>query len=236
MDCVCSRKSIGGLIQLSDFFWFSLDELPFIVLSIILCFTFHEFAHAFTAWKFGDDTAYKEGRVTLNPVAHLDFLGFILIILAGFGWAKPVPVRASRFSNPRLMSVIVTAAGPVSNLLLGIVSVFLLMALYRFGIMDGASEGVKTAVELFFGYFIHFNFLLFVFNLIPLPPLDGYRIVMEFLPLNLRFKIEQNAQWGIIIFLLLVFIPPLRAVTITPILGWTESITLFVIRLVNFVI
>ncbi|OBR63108.1 zinc metalloprotease [Paenibacillus oryzae] len=221
---------------MSNFFWFPIEELPFIVLSIILCFTIHEFAHAFTAWKFGDDTAYKEGRVTLNPVAHLDFLGFIFIILAGFGWAKPVPVRASRFSNPRLMSVIVSAAGPVSNFLLGVLSFFLLFLLYRFGLVDGASDGVRAAIETFFGYFIHFNFLLFVFNLIPLPPLDGYRIVMEFLPLNLRFKIEQHAQWGVIIFLLLVFIPPLRAVTIGPILGWTENITLFVGKLVSFVI
>jgi Zn-dependent protease len=134
------------------------------------------------------------------------------------------------------MSVIVSAAGPVSNFLLGVLSFFLLFLLYRFGLVDGASDGVRAAIETFFGYFIHFNFLLFVFNLIPLPPLDGYRIVMEFLPLNLRFKIEQHAQWGVIIFLLLVFIPPLRAVTIGPILGWTENITLFVGKLVSFVI
>lgn len=189
------------------------------MLSIILCFTVHEFAHAFAAWKFGDDTAYKEGRVTLNPVPHLDFLGFIMIILAGFGWAKPVPVRPGRFSKPRLMSVIVSAVGPLSNLLLGTLSLFVLYALYKFGVMSDIPHNVGMAIVTFFKYLISFNFMLFVFNLIPLPPLDGYRIATEFLPLKVRYKLDQNAQWAVIIFLLMVFIPPLRDVTINPVLG-----------------
>jgi len=202
-----------------NFFPFPLDELPFIVLVLLLQFTVHEFAHAYAAYKFGDDTAYREGRVTLNPFAHLDLFGFILILIAGFGWAKPVPVRASRFKNPRVMSVIVSLVGPLSNLILGIISIFAIVLISNSGILSSASVGVVSAVEVFFKYMIHYSFLLFVFNLIPLPPLDGYRIVAEFLPLQTRFKIEQNAHWGTIIFLLLVFIPPLRNVTIVPILN-----------------
>lgn len=204
---------------MNSFLAFPLDVLPFIVLVLLIQFTVHEFAHAFTAYKFGDDTAYREGRVTLNPFAHLDIFGFILILLAGFGWAKPVPVRASRFKNPRVMSVIVSLVGPLSNLLLGIISIIAYVLLMKSGALNNASAGVFSAVQVFFTYMIHFSFLLFVFNLIPLPPLDGYRIVAEFLPLHTRFKIEQNAHWGTIIFLLLVFIPPLRNVTIVPILG-----------------
>lgn len=202
-----------------NFLAFPLEVLPFIVLVLLIQFTVHEFAHAYAAYKFGDDTAYREGRVTLNPFAHLDIFGFILILIAGFGWAKPVPVRASRFKNPRVMSVIVSLVGPLSNLVLGIISIFAFVLIFKSGMLSSASAGVISAVEVFFSYMIHFSFLLFVFNLIPLPPLDGYRIVAEFLPLQTRFKLEQNAHWGTIIFLLLVFIEPLRRVTIGPILG-----------------
>lgn len=206
-------------MDLNSILAFPLDELPFIVLVLLIQFTVHEFAHAYSAYKFGDDTAYREGRVTLNPMAHLDIFGFILILLAGFGWAKPVPVRASRFKNPRMMSVVVSLVGPLSNLLLGIISIIAYVLLIKFGVMSSVSAGVASAIDVFFNYMIHFSFLLFVFNLIPLPPLDGYRIAAEFLPLQTRIKVEQNAHWATIIFLLLVFIPPLRSVTITPILG-----------------
>lgn len=206
-------------MDLNSILAFPLNVLPFVVLVLLIQFTVHEFAHAYAAYKFGDDTAYREGRVTLNPMAHLDIFGFILILLAGFGWAKPVPVRASRFKNPRMMSVIVSLVGPLSNLLLGIISIIAYVLLIKAGVMSSVSEGVASAIDVFFNYMIHFSFLLFVFNLIPLPPLDGYRIVAEFLPLQTRIKLEQNAHWATIIFLLLVFIPPLRSVTITPILS-----------------
>jgi len=205
-------------MDFQDFFRFPLEDLPFIVLALILCFTVHEFAHAYSAYKFGDDTAYKQGRVTLNPAAHLDFLGFILILIAGFGWAKPVPVMASRFRKPRAMSVIVAFVGPLSNLILGTIAIFILFALHNTGVLYNATERVASAVDLFFSYLIFYNFILFVFNLIPLPPLDGYRILVEFMPLKIRFKMEQNMQWGMIIFLLMVFIPPLRRYTLDPIL------------------
>lgn len=195
------------------------EQLPFVVVVLLISFAVHEFAHAYTAYKFGDDTAYREGRVTLNPFVHLDWLGFILIIIAGFGWAKPVPVRASRFKNPRVMSIIVSLVGPVSNLILGTISIIAIVLLVNSGVIFTDNERVADAIILFFSLMIQYNFLLFVFNLIPLPPLDGYRIVSELLPLRTRYKLDQNAHWGSIIFLLLVFIPPLRAVTISPILG-----------------
>lgn len=204
---------------MENFLWYPLEHLPFIVIVIMIVFTVHEFAHAYSAYKFGDDTAYREGRVTLNPMVHLDLLGSILLLIAGFGWAKPVPVNASRFKHRRVMSIIVSAVGPLSNLLMAFVGMLIFYVLFATGIMQAGSVGVRDALHVFFSYFISINLLLFVFNLIPLPPLDGYRIVSEFLPLRIRYKVEQNIQWAMFLFLLFVFIPPLRAVTLDPILS-----------------
>lgn len=219
MDRIRSEKAAGDLMDLQSFLRFPLEDLPFIVLALIIAFTVHEFAHAYSAYKFGDDTAYNAGRVTLNPRVHLDVLGTLLILIAGFGWAKPVPVNPSKFSSPRLMSIIVTVVGPLSNLLLGIIGVFIYVGLDAAGVMESSSPGVSLAIQRFFSYFISYNFLLFIFNLIPLPPLDGYRIISDLMPLKIRYKMDQNVQWGMFIFLLIVFIPPLRRVTLDPILS-----------------
>ncbi|NIK77378.1 Zn-dependent protease [Paenibacillus castaneae] len=212
-------------MDLQRFVRFPLEDLPFVVLALIIAFTVHEFAHAYSAYKFGDDTAYKAGRVTLNPRVHLDILGTLLILIAGFGWAKPVPVNPSKFSSPRLMSIIVTAVGPLSNLLMGIIGAFIFVGLDVSGLLEAGSIGVTAALERFFTYFITYNFLLFIFNLIPLPPLDGYRIIADLMPLKVRYKMDQNVQWGMIIFLLIVFIPPLREVTLDPVLSLVGVLT-----------
>ena len=221
---------------LSNIIRYDIEHLPFIILSLLLCFTIHEFAHAYSAYKFGDDTAYRLGRVSLNPMVHIDWLGFILILIAGFGWAKPVPVRASRFQKPRLMSIIVSLVGPLSNLLLGTIAIIVYVLLIKAGLVIDNDYRIGSAIMVFFSYLITFNFLLFVFNLIPLPPLDGYRIVSELLPLKTRYMLSQNEHWGSIIFLLLVFIQPLREITIDPVLALCQSmaggITNFVVQLI----
>jgi Zn-dependent protease len=183
---------------------------------MLVAFTVHEFAHAWTAWKFGDPTAYREGRVTLNPMAHLDWIGVLFLLLAGFGWAKPVPVRRGNFRRPRLMSVVVTAAGPLSNLLLAFLGLLVWFALAHGGTLRGVSPGTSDTVLLILDYWLNINLMLFLFNLIPLPPLDGYRIAEEFAPWRWRLRMQQYEQWGVFIFLLLVVIPPLREVTIGP--------------------
>ncbi|GKU79732.1 site-2 protease family protein [Paenibacillus sp. L3-i20] len=215
------------------FLWYPIEDLPFIVLVLMLVFTIHEFAHAYFAYKFGDDTAYKAGRVTLNPMVHLDLLGSILLLVVGFGWAKPVPVNPSRFKYRRTMSIIVSAAGPVSNLLLGAFGMLIFYILNQMGVLSSSSEGVYMALLTFFYYLITVNLLLFIFNLIPLPPLDGFRIIADLLPLRIRYKMEQNLHWGMIIFLLIVFIPPLREVTLDPILGLTSNIFVALIQFFN---
>lgn len=223
-------------MDLGGFFRYSLDELPFVVLVLIIAFTVHEFAHAYSAYKFGDRTAYELGRVTLNPMAHLDILGTLLILIAGFGWAKPVPVNRGRFKHPRLMGVVVSAVGPLSNLLIAFLGALIYVALMKFGALDHASKGVVDAVKMFFGFLIQINSLLFLFNLIPLPPLDGYRIIEDLAPLHVRIKMSQNEQWGIFVFLILIFIPPLYRVTLQPILQYTNDIAVGLLRFASWIL
>ncbi|CAH1220926.1 hypothetical protein PAECIP111893_04643 [Paenibacillus plantiphilus] len=211
-----------------NFLWYPFEDLPFIFLTLVIAFTVHEFAHAYSAYKFGDRTAYDAGRVTLNPRVHLDVLGTILILVAGFGWAKPVPVNRGRFKHPRLMGIVVSAVGPLSNLLIAGIGILAVYMLNQFGVLESASPGVYQAIGHFSYYLITLNILLFLFNLLPIPPLDGYRIIQDLVPLDVRHKMDQNAHWGVFVFLLIVFIPQLREVTLTPLFKvWLEIFGFF---------
>ncbi|GFN30320.1 site-2 protease family protein [Paenibacillus xylaniclasticus] len=214
-----------------NFFWFPFEDLPFIIIAFAVSLAVHEWAHAYTAYLFGDRTAYDAGRVTLNPRAHLDVFGTIMILLAGFGWAKPVPYNPNRFRNPRLMSIATTAAGPISNLILVIISIFLLYFLNQTGLLQAGSVGLYKALVHLFYYLIFLNITLFLFNLIPLPPLDGYGIVKNMLPYRTRLQLEQHEHWGAYLFLLMVFIPPLRDVTIDPVLSYSGDIFFHIVEL-----
>lgn len=191
---------------------YSLNEIPYVAVALMIAFTVHEFAHAWVAYKFGDSTAQKQGRLTLNPIQHLDPLGTILIFIAGFGWARPVPVNRFMFKNPRLAGVLVSVAGPISNLLL----VILAFAIWYIYSALGLAAGVPQFFLDFLNIFIGLNAMLFVFNLLPFPPLDGYRIIEDLAPANIRAKLTQYEAYGSVIFLILV-ITPLDQYTIQPI-------------------
>ncbi len=214
---------------------FPTDHLPFVFLAIVIAFTVHEYAHARWAYRFGDPTAYKLGRVTLNPMPHVSLLGLLFIMLLGFGWARPVPVNRSNFKRPRLMSIVVSAVGPLSNLIAAVVAAAAAYALFSTGTLDAASPGLYRAAGLIFFYIVHINMLLFIFNLIPLPPLDGYRILEDLAPLRLRLQMMKYEAWGVYIFLLIVFITPVFNVTIGPILGqvtvWRDGLLGFMAAL-----
>ncbi|MEF2964741.1 site-2 protease family protein [Paenibacillus sp. M1] len=203
---------------LDQILWLPLRDLPFYLITLIIAFTVHEFSHAYFANKFGDPTAKLLGRVTLNPAVHFDLLGIILLLLAGFGWARPVPVNRDNFTKPRMMGIVVSVAGPLSNLLLGIVGAVIFAALMQFGaISPNAMNGkLAEAVFTFFPLFIYMNFFLFLFNLIPLPPLDGYRIVEDVVPRRVQSKLQRVEQWSLLIFLLILIVPGVRNYTITP--------------------
>ncbi len=191
---------------------FPLSQLPFVIITLMIAFTVHEFAHAYTAYKFGDPTAKNQGRVTLNPIQHLDPIGTILILIAGFGWARPVPVNRYHFKNPKLAGITVSIAGPLSNLLMAILAFIIWYGLGGLGLWTSTPMFVNE----FLNTFIHLNLLLFVFNLLPLPPLDGYRIIEDLAPANIRAKMTQFEVYGSLIFIILV-ITPLGNYTIQPI-------------------
>ncbi|KOY15689.1 MULTISPECIES: site-2 protease family protein [Paenibacillus] len=204
-------------MDLNSFFRYPLDQLPFFLLTILIAFTVHEFSHAYFANKFGDPTAKLLGRVTLNPVVHFDLFGVLLLLIAGFGWARPVPVNRANFDKPRLMGVIVSVAGPLSNLLLAIIGTIIYASLVGSGALGGIeNERLLTAISTFFYMFNLTNFFLFLFNLIPLPPLDGYRILEDLLPPSISRKLQGVEQWSVFIFLLILVIPPLQRATIQP--------------------
>lgn len=204
-----------------------LRELPFYLITLIIAFTVHEFSHAYFANKFGDPTAKLLGRVTLNPTVHFDFLGMILLLIAGFGWARPVPVNRENFNKPRQMGIIVSAAGPLSNLLLGVIGAMIYAAFIRFGVIDPHLEDkLSQAIQIFLFIFIKTNFFLFLFNLIPLPPLDGYRIVEDLAPRSVLGTLQKFEQWSMLIFLLLLMLPVLRNYTIEPFYSMADSMYL----------
>lgn len=195
---------------------YTLQELPLVAMALMIAFSVHEFAHAYVAYKFGDPTAQKQGRLTLSPLSHIDPIGAIAIFLVGFGWARPVPVNPHYFKRPRLAGVLVSVAGPLSNLVLGTIGLIVVYGLVLSGAMGALPEAVKITLQQFFEIFIGLNIMLFVFNLIPLPPLDGYRIIEDLMPTHIRTKMTQYERYGAIIFLVLV-VTPLDRYTIQPI-------------------
>lgn len=197
---------------IDQFMAYPLEKLPYVAITLIIAFSVHEFAHAFTAWKFGDATAKNQGRLTLNPARHLDPIGTILIFIAGFGWARPVPVNRFFFKKPRLAGVTVSFAGPFSNLVLASLAYLLWYGMAAGGLTMTMPEFVPDFLDVF----IQLNVVLFIFNLLPLPPLDGYRIVEDLAPVDVRAKMTQYEQYGLLIFLILV-ITPLDQYTIQPI-------------------
>ena len=142
--------------------------------ALVFSLSFHEFAHAWMAYRLGDSTAARMGRLTLNPMSHLDPIGSLALLLMGFGWAKPVPVDPGYLKNPRQDMVKVAAAGPISNIILAIIAAFVLRLLFD---TDLLSNSVKT----FFIIFMQINITLAVFNLLPVSPLDGSQILSPFL-------------------------------------------------------
>jgi Zn-dependent protease len=173
-----------------------------LLLGLVVGVVVHEAAHAYSAYLLGDDTAYRAGRVTLNPASHLDLLGSMMFLMAGFGWGKPTPVVTSKLRGGVLGPVAVAAAGPLSNLLI----VAVCAALYQ---LPPFQSGYLQVIVLLAAFG---NALLFVFNLIPIPPLDGAKVIFPFLPRSLSGFVDFMNQYGpmiLLVLVLLTFLPML---------------------------
>ena len=178
-----------------------------IIPAALLAIIFHEISHGYVAYLLGDRTAKNSGRLTLNPIQHMEPLGLLCMILFGFGWAKPVPVNPYFFKNRKLGMALVSIAGPVSNLLMAVLSMSVILAISVLEIENQALIGALNVVMQFFLVFAILNIGLAVFNLIPIPPLDGSKILFSILPRRAYGFILKYERWGMLLLLVLVNVP-----------------------------
>lgn len=191
---------------------------------VLVAITFHEFAHGYVAYKLGDNTAKNEGRLSLNPLDHLDPIGTLMLLLAGFGWGKPVHVNPTQYTRKMSMEkgeAIVSVAGPLTNIVLAFVLALIYGALRKFA-GDFFILTVGKVVRDVIISAVAINIGLGVFNLIPLPPLDGSKIIMPFLPYNAKQWFRNNEQIFYIIFIV-IWITGIAGYIIAPPINWIST-------------
>ncbi|MBI3626579.1 site-2 protease family protein [Candidatus Uhrbacteria bacterium] len=193
------------------------------VAAILIALTIHEYAHALVATAQGDDTAESQGRLTLNPMAHMDMVGFLALIFIGFGWGKPVPFNGEKLKNQRLGPVLVALAGPGANLIMAVLVGILLKVVILFTHLPASNLGM-----IFLALLLNINIILLIFNLIPIPPLDGSKLLFAVLPARLRSVRYWLERYGSFILLILIILDSALPFSI---LGWLFNYSLdFVYR------
>ena len=188
-------------------------EILLMIPIILIALSCHEAAHGYIAYKMGDRTAYNLGRVTLNPLKHIDPIGSLCMLVFGYGWAKPVPINARNFKNPKRGMAYTAIAGPISNLILGAIGAILFSIVsvleFRFSFFESYpnefTASFMNVICTLFYYFGIMNFMLAVFNLIPVPPFDGSRFFSLFLPDRLYFSMMKYERYIMLGILILMF-------------------------------
>ena len=203
----------GGLVSL-------ILTLP----GVIIAMAFHEFAHAWMAVKLGDDTPLAQGRVSLNPLSHIDPMGIMMLLFCGVGWGKPVQIDTSNFNGKYRKNgeAFVALAGPLMNFILAFVFTFILGIIMKFAGLSFIGSTVGTVILTMIEYAVIMNIGLGVFNLIPLPPLDGSKIFIRFMPYNVRNWIYDHEMWFYMLFLIIWF-TDISSLIISPIMNWIYS-------------
>lgn len=181
------------------------NPVLFFILVVLLLYSViaHEVAHGFVAYLFGDDTARQYNRLTLNPASHIDPIGTIMLFIVGFGWAKPVPVNYYKLHNSRFAFMSVSLAGCATNILIAVIALFLL---------EFESISAHTLFSSMLMIVVRINIILGAFNLIPIPPLDGSKILMSVLPQEMQYKLAKLEPYGFFILALLLFTGALNPV------------------------
>ena len=185
---------------------------------LLLAISLHEAAHGYAAYFMGDRTAKYQGRLSLNPLHHLDPMGAICMLLFRFGWAKPVPINPFNFKKRRAGIIVVSLAGPFANFLLGLVSAILYCLTLYVGTLMANPSSIINFIAIILQMSMYMNVGLMIFNLIPIPPLDGSKILLEFLPYRARESFYRFERYFGLILILLVYVG-----TLTPILGFFQS-------------
>ncbi len=201
---------------------------------VLIAITFHEYAHGLAAYKLGDNTAKDEGRLSLNPVDHLDPIGTLMLLIAGFGWGKPVHVNPTNYTRKISMEkgeAIVSVAGPAINIILAFVFTLIYFALRKFAYVFITTSTIGSILINIIGAAVSINIGLGVFNLLPLPPLDGSKIIKPFLPYKAKEWFENNEQIFYLVFIIL-WISGLAGDIITPAIGWITNSFLDIGRLI----
>ena len=173
---------------------------------IIIAMVVHEWAHARVAYALGDYTPKLDGRLTLNPAAHVDLFGLLMLFLVHFGWAKPVRINPSNFSNPRRDDILVSLAGPMSNLITAFLTLIVIIVLLKFD--APMTEGAATVLQMIM--IININFA--IFNMLPIPPLDGSQILRNLLPYELAYRFAQLERYSFLILIIFLMTPILSYV------------------------
>lgn len=181
--------------------WYQILQYVLRAVVVLIAIPFHEAAHALVSHWLGDDTALRAGRLSLNPLRHFDPLGALCMLVGGVGWARPVGINPRNYKNPKVGMAISAAAGPISNFLLAWVS----MVFYKLVVYGGLAQQLPALAMLLYDMVV-MNLSLAVFNLIPVPPFDGSRIVLLFLPTRLYFKAMRYERYIMLAILLLVFL------------------------------
>ena len=205
-------------------FGVELTEIILMIPAVLIGLTVHEFSHAYIAVLLGDSTPKDQGRLTLNPVPHIDIMGLVLLLFAGFGWAKPVQINPNNFKNPKGDDLLVSIAGPFSNILFAIImaGVIKLLITYTGGIFSSERFGENITLVLFF--IVYINILLSVFNMIPIPPLDGSHILLSFIPDRYESFKAGFSRYGRFFLMALILLSRFSGRSLLPIGLLTESI------------
>lgn len=209
-----------------------LSETLKLIPAAIIGLTVHEFAHAYTAYRLGDNTAKMEGRISLNPLHHIDWIGFFLIIFAGFGWAKPVSFNPENLKHKHRDEILISIAGPLSNFIIALVLLVIARILFIYPYFNGTETGLFIINWIVISGII--NFGLFVFNLIPIPPLDGSHLYLTFLKETNPTLMTNLYKWGTAGLLAIILAENYLHVNILHLSQLINHIMAFFIRLLAF--